>query len=96
VKKGLQPLLVTSLLLISTPMMAETLLLDTIEQAPPNDAAGVPRPQRGESMDQVWKRFGSPGEELPAVGNPPITRWVYDRFTVYFEDRSVINSVLNR
>jgi hypothetical protein len=29
------------------------------------------------------------------VGDPPITRWVYDRFTVYFENDRVIHSVVH-
>jgi hypothetical protein len=36
----------------------------------------------------------------PAGGDAPqhpvINRWVYDRFTVYFERDRVINTVLNR
>ena len=50
-------------------------------------------PGRGMHMDQVEARFGSPKEKLPAVGNPPITRWDYGSYTVYFERDIVLDSV---
>ena len=50
-------------------------------------------PSRGMSMAQVEARFGSPTDKLAAVGNPPITRWVYPGFTVYFEGQHVIHAV---
>lgn len=52
-------------------------------------------PARGSTMQQVEKTLGQPKQVLPAVGNPPITRWVYDAFTVYFEHDRVIHSVPN-
>ncbi len=55
----------------------------------------VKRPHTGLSMDQVTAKFGAPDQQLPAVGTPPITRWVYGSFTVYFEGDRVIHSVLN-
>jgi hypothetical protein len=47
-------------------------------------------------MDAVRARFGEPEKELPWVGEPPITRWVYADFTVYFENEYVINTVVHR
>jgi hypothetical protein len=52
-------------------------------------------PGRGMHMDQVEARFGAPKEKIPAVGNPPITRWVYDNYTVYFERDIVLDSVIH-
>ena len=52
-------------------------------------------PVRGMHMDQVRKQFGEPREIKPAVGDPPITRWVYDGYTVYFEYSYVIQSVIH-
>lgn len=52
-------------------------------------------PGRGMSMETVLNRFGEPSERVPAVGTPPITRWVYSNFTVYFESEFVIHSVVN-
>ncbi len=53
-------------------------------------------PIRGMQKDQVRAMFGQPQEILPPVGDPPITRWVYDGYTVYFEYSYVIQSVINR
>ena len=50
-------------------------------------------PQFGESQRAVLERFGLADEEHPSVGNPPITRWDYREFSVYFEHKHVINSV---
>lgn len=58
-----------------------------------NEPAGGP--VRGATMQDVEKTLGQPKEVLPAVGDPPITRWVYDAFTVYFEHNRVIHSVAN-
>ncbi len=56
---------------------ADTFLLKAIRQAPPNGPGGIPRPTRGMTMTTVLKRYGVPVKKLPAVGKPPITRWVY-------------------
>ena len=71
---------------------SDALLLEAIQA----DSGTVEKPARGLSMDQVRSRFGEPGTELPWVGDPPITRWVYDDYTVYFEYQYVINSVVHR
>jgi len=50
-------------------------------------------PGRGATMAQVEQRFGAPREKLSPVGKPPITRWIYPNYTVYFEYEYVIDSV---
>jgi len=50
-------------------------------------------PGRGMSMTAVEERFGTPRTRYDEVGDPPITRWVYPDFTVYFEYQYVINAV---
>ena len=50
-------------------------------------------PQRGTTMGQVEKRFGAPVKRFAAVDKPPITRWDYSSFSVYFEDNRVIHTV---
>jgi len=47
-------------------------------------------------MAQVQARFGEPAERYPAVGDPPITRWVYPAFVVYFEHNLVVHAVAQR
>ncbi|MDH5473500.1 MAG: hypothetical protein OEY61_11645 [Gammaproteobacteria bacterium] len=50
-------------------------------------------PRRGMTQDKVQNELGRPVEIIPAVGKPPITRWVYDDRIVYFEYSSVIHVV---
>ncbi len=54
----------------------------------------VATPARGMTMDQVASKFGAPVTKVPAVGNPPISRWEYPGFVVYFEHEHVIHSVV--
>ena len=50
-------------------------------------------PGRGMSMTDVEKRFGEPVTKVEEVGQPPITRWIYNDFTVFFEYQYVIHSL---
>ncbi len=54
------------------------------------------RPQRGMSMDAVARAYGEPALKRAAVGQPPITRWEYGEFIVYFEYNRVIHAVLTQ
>lgn len=51
-------------------------------------------PRRGIPMSQVEAEFGVPGTKHPAIGDPPITRWDYDGFSVFFEYQHVLHSVI--
>lgn len=82
--------------LLVTPASAEVLLIEAIHQEPPNSAEGLPRPRGGMTMDQVRKTFGAPLKEHPWVGDPPITRWDYDKYSVFFEYDKVLNTVVHR
>jgi hypothetical protein len=75
---------------------AETLLIDAIEQQPPNNPQGLLRPRSGETMSRVEDRFGKPLAIRGPVGDPPITRWDYPNFSVFFEHDRVIHSVVKR
>jgi hypothetical protein len=52
-------------------------------------------PARGMTMSQVASKFGEPVSKVPAVGKPPISRWEYPSFVVYFERDHVIHSVVS-
>jgi hypothetical protein len=60
---------------------------------PANASQSASRPARGMSMEKVEAAYGSPSRRVPAVGTPPITRWEYPGFVVYFEHNIVIHSV---
>ena len=51
------------------------------------------RPQRGMTMRAVERSWGAPNTRRAAVGDPPISRWDYAGFTVYFEHNRVIHAV---
>lgn len=52
------------------------------------------RPKRGSTMGEVEKHFGAPLTRHPTVGQPPITRWDYSGFAVFFEHDRVIHAVV--
>lgn len=60
--------------------------------APSVDRSHLPR--RGTLMKSVRARHGEPLSIAGPVGDPPITRWVYPDFIVFFEYQHVINAVI--
>jgi hypothetical protein len=50
-------------------------------------------PEKGLKMEEVKAQFGSPIKQNPAIGKPPIIRWDYSNYSVYFEKEYVIHSV---
>ena len=53
-------------------------------------------PNTGTTKSNVASHFGQPKESSSSVGEPPISRWEYDQFYVYFEHDRVIHSVLKK
>ena len=51
-------------------------------------------PIRGMSMANVEHIFGAPVLKYDAVGKPPITRWDYPYYVVYFEYNMVLHTVM--
>lgn len=78
-------------LLAAGSVHADTLLIERQERA-----AEVARPTKGMLMAQVERDFGAPTSKSDPVGEPPITRWTYANFSVYFEHSHVITTVLNK
>ena len=70
--------------------VAETLVVN--DQVQMRDSA-VERPTRGATMKAVEDKFGQPSERHATVGQPPITRWDYPHFSVFFEKDRVIHAV---
>ncbi|NNL99483.1 MAG: hypothetical protein HKO62_01945 [Gammaproteobacteria bacterium] len=77
---------------LSQPAVSETIYIPVGEQAP--DKQALQRPERGMRSATVLERFGEPMSMTAPVGDPPISRWVYEDFTAYFEHDTVIHSVL--
>ncbi|MFW5450725.1 MAG: hypothetical protein ACKE9I_03910 [Methylophagaceae bacterium] len=59
-----------------------------------NSSAGILRPTQGMSMTTVEQQYGVAMQTSSAVGDPPITRWEYSGFVVFFEHNLVIHSVV--
>jgi hypothetical protein len=57
-------------------------------------AGSANQPARGMSMEKVEASFGAPANRVSAVGTPPITRWEYPGFVVFFEHNIVLHSVV--
>ena len=70
---------------------ADTLDMDGV--APDSSAA---RPASGMTAANVESTFGAPDAKVAAVGDPPISRWVYKDFVVFFEYDRVIHAVIRR
>lgn len=68
----------------------DRLIIDNVNQS--GALSGV-TPNRGMTMETVETRWGTPLTKRNAVGDPPITRWEYPTFVVYFEYRNVIHAV---
>lgn len=65
----------------------------------PAPGSGADKPSGGMSMESVEAKYGAPSRRVPAVGGastaqPPITRWEYPGFIVYFENNHVIHTVV--
>jgi len=73
---------------------AETLQMGSGENAAIFEQAG--KPTRGMTQARVEQQYGSPTAKQSAVGDPPITRWDYAGFVVFFEHDRVIHSVTKR
>ncbi|HEX5354374.1 MAG TPA: hypothetical protein VFW60_09855 [Rhodanobacteraceae bacterium] len=80
-------------LLLPMPVHAETLKMKVKQEQHYN------MPKRGMTMAQVKHQFGAPLKVLATRGGssrhqPPIHRWEYAKYIVYFEYSHVIHSVL--
>lgn len=56
--------------------------------------AALNLPPRGTTKDEVLAEYGQPVKKHPAVGDPPITRWDYGQFSMYFEYNLFLHAVV--
>jgi hypothetical protein len=73
---------------------ADTLQMGTGENTALFEQAG--EPSRGMTQARVERDFGTPSSKGSAVGEPPISRWEYPGFVVFFEYDRVIHAVTKR
>lgn len=87
-------LLKTFVILIFASIFPVSALSDELNLSSKTDPAAAEHPYQGMSQVDVQKKFGDPKDWRDAIGDPPISRWIYDDFTVYFEFDKVIHSVV--
>ncbi len=73
--------------------LAEVIRVPVGEQA--SNQPAIDMPTKGMTKERVKSLFGEPQQEIPGKGQPPIMRWQYQDFTVYFEGNAVIHCVRN-
>ncbi len=83
-------IVIAILALAATTATADVLLIDEVRQVDRMEL-----PENGTSKADVEAKFGEPKEKQSAVGDPPITRWDYDSYSVYFEYDLVLFTVLH-
>jgi hypothetical protein len=81
------------LLTLGAAVQADTLLVEGLRS---DKVAAAEWPARGQSMSIVESRWGAPSGRGDAVGQPPISRWDYPAFIVFFEHQHVIHTVARR
>lgn len=77
-------------------LSAETLQMEGIEAAAASAFDTTGRPTRGMTQASVESTYGAPQSTDAAVGDPPISKWHYAGFIVYFEYDRVIHAVTKR
>lgn len=70
---------------------ADTVQLGGADKSARFDETG--KPTRGMSRQRVEAEFGAPSSRRGPVGDPPISRWDYPGFAVFFEYDRVIHAV---
>jgi hypothetical protein len=77
--------------LIAPLTAAEVITLPIGEQTRQSD---LDMPVRSMNKQDVQRDYGDPQEITDAVGEPPISQWVYGDYVVYFEGNWVLYSVV--
>lgn len=81
-----------STLVVSEPAFSEDVMVPIGHQA--EYKKNVERPPTGMSSEKVREKFGEPLDWKEPVGDPPISRWEYQDFVVYFEYDHVVHTVM--
>ena len=86
-------LLLSATLAVIPLASAEVIEISISKQAP--ELQDIERPLNGLTKEDVEAKFGAPEEMSEPVGNPPISKWRYRDYVVYFESNIVIHTVLS-
>jgi len=78
------------LTLFASFLQADVLLIEQVREV-----GNLTVPVNGQTMSEVESAFGAPQSKAPPVGDPPISRWDYEDWSVYFEYDRVLFTVLD-
>jgi len=83
--------------IVALMFLYQSVCADTL-QIPNNRSStiSIEIPPRGMTMTIVEEHFGEPESKKEPIGEPPITIWEYSNYTVYFEYKHVIHTVVNK
>jgi hypothetical protein len=90
---SMRRMLILFALALTATASADTLLLEGISM---DSSTAQMRPRRGMSMQSVEAQYGAPTNRVAAIGEPPISRWEYPGFIVYFEYQHVVHAAVRR
>jgi hypothetical protein len=71
--------------------LADTLVVDGIDAG-----QSTGHPARGATKASVQSEWGEPRGRQGPIGEPPISRWEYEQFIVFFERDRVLHTVAKR
>jgi hypothetical protein len=74
--------------------LAQMTVADTLKIPVGTQGQTIEKPSLGQTMTTVKAAYGEPEKVSGPTGEPPITRWDYSAFSVYFEHDSVLHSVV--
>lgn len=73
-------------------MLNKTILTTLLASSLFSLSAFAELPASGTLQSAVIAEFGEPRDKTLPIGQPPITRWMYDNFTVVFEYDHVVTA----
>jgi len=89
----------STLLAIAILLPAISARADELEMPGETVGTSLSKPSKGSTMKAVLHAFGAPTKKYAPVGGgsvhqPPITRWDYPSFSVFFENSHVVDAVV--
>lgn len=90
----MKALVLTAALLAIAGLPAQAEVIKVPVGSQMQDQQQISRPSLGMHKDDVEKEYGEPQNWTEPKGEPPISRWEYADFVVYFESDYVIHSVI--
>jgi hypothetical protein len=92
-KQNIKAILFAGVLASTGTLIAEEIKIPIGQQG---KGEGIIVPYKSMKQSEVREAYGEPMTVHAPVGQPPITRWDYPRFSVYFEYQATIHAVIRK